>query len=83
MPAYRAIFDSDEYRKLTPQSDYAEAAERLVFDPLAWYSGSGSNLEYNAGAALKPVLVGTQPPEQGLRTFREYLDRMRKTPRPV
>ena len=53
VPAYREIFDSDEYRKLTPQSDYADAAERLVFDPLAWYSGSGSNLEYNAGAGAE------------------------------
>ncbi len=83
VPAYRQIFESEAYRKLTPQSDYAAAAERLVFDPLAWYSGSGSNLEYNAGAAFKPVAVGTQSPEQGLRTFRAYLDRMRKTPRPV
>ena len=40
-------------------------------------------LLYNAGAAFKPVAVGTQSPEQGLRTFRAYLDRMRKTPRPV
>jgi multiple sugar transport system substrate-binding protein len=83
VPAYRAIYDSADYRKLTPQSDYAAAAERLVFDPLAWYSGSGSNLEYNAGAALKTVLVGTQRPEQGLRTFRDYLERMRQTRRPV
>ena len=55
VPAYREMFESDEYRKLSPQSDYAEAAERVVFDPLAWYSGSGSNLETNAGSAFKPV----------------------------
>jgi hypothetical protein len=48
------VFESAEYRKLSPQSDYAEAAERVVFDPLAWYSGSGSNLETNAGSAFKP-----------------------------
>ena len=28
VPAYRPIFDSDEYRKLSPQSDYASAAEQ-------------------------------------------------------
>jgi multiple sugar transport system substrate-binding protein len=54
-----------------------------VFDPLAWYSGSGSSLEANAGSAFKPVITGSQRPEQGLRTFRDYLDRLRKTPRPV
>ena len=55
-----------------------------MFDPLAWYSGSGSNLEANAGAAFKPgASPASQRPEQGLRTFRDYLDRMSKTPRPV
>ena len=79
VPAYRAIFESDDYRKLSPQSDYASAVDDLVFDPLAWYSGSGSNLEANAGSAFSPVVTGSQKPEQGLRTFRDYLDRMSKT----
>jgi multiple sugar transport system substrate-binding protein len=83
VPAFREVFESEEYRKLSPQSDYAAAVERLVFDPLAWYSGSGSNLETNAGAAFKPVAVGSQPPEQGLRTFRDYLERMSTTRKPV
>jgi multiple sugar transport system substrate-binding protein len=83
VPAYRDVFESQKYRNLSPQSDYADAVERLVFDPLAWYSGSGSNLEYNAGAAFKPVAVGVQRPEEGLRTFRDYLERVSKTPRPV
>jgi multiple sugar transport system substrate-binding protein len=83
VPAYREVFESEEYRELSPQSDYAEAAERVVFDPLAWYSGSGSNLETNAGSAFKPVITGAQRPEQGLATFRDYLDRVSKTERPV
>ena len=66
-----------------PQSDYAEAAERVVFDPLAWYSGSGSNLETNAGSAFKPVITGAQKPEQGLATFRDYLARVSKKEPPV
>ena len=83
VPAYREVFESAEYRKLSPQSDYAEAAERVVFDPLAWYSGSGSNLETNAGSAFKPVITGAQKPEQGLATFRDYLARVSKKEPPV
>ena len=83
VPAYRKTFESEEYRKLSPQSDYAEAAERVVFDPLAWYSGSGSNLETNAGSAFKPVIVGAQKPEHGLATFRDYLERVSKKAPPV
>jgi len=60
-----------------------EAAERVVFDPLAWYSGSGSNLETNAGSAFKPVITGAQKPEQGLATFRDYLGRVSKKAPPV
>lgn len=83
VPALREVYESEEYRKLSPQSDYAAAVENLVFAPLAWYSGSGSNLETNAGAAFKPVVVGSQSPEQGLRVFRDYLDRVSTTPKPV
>jgi multiple sugar transport system substrate-binding protein len=83
VPAYRETFESEDYRKLSPQSDYAEAAERVVFDPLAWYSGSGSNLETNAGSAFKPVIVGAQKPQQGLATFRDYLERVSKKEPPV
>jgi multiple sugar transport system substrate-binding protein len=83
VPAYREVFESDAYRKLSPQSDYAAAVDRLVFDPLAWYSGSGSNLETNAGSAFEPVVSGGRRPEQGVRTFRAYLERVSKTPRPV
>jgi multiple sugar transport system substrate-binding protein len=83
VPAYREVFESEEYRKLSPQSDYAGAVDRLVFDPLAWYSGSGSNLEYNAGTSFEPVVSGIRRPEEGLRVFRDYLERVSKTRRPV
>jgi multiple sugar transport system substrate-binding protein len=83
VPAYREIFESDAYRKLSPQSNYADAANNLAFDPLAWYSGSGSDLENNAGTAFQPVAIGAQPPETGLATFRDYLELLSSTPRPV
>ena len=83
VPAYREVFESAEYRKLSPQSNYAEAANNLAFDPLAWYSGSGSDLENAAGSAFQPVVIGTLTPKQGLADFRTYLDRLSKTPKPV
>jgi multiple sugar transport system substrate-binding protein len=83
IPAYREVFESAAYRKLSPQSNYAAAAEHLAFDPLAWYSGSGSDLEVTAGTAFKPVVTGTGSPKQGLADFRTYLDRLSTTPKPV
>ncbi|MBK0296291.1 hypothetical protein IAE22_29525, partial [Bacillus sp. S34] len=45
VPAYMPTFDSTAYKKLTPQSNYAAAAETAVFDDAAWYGGSGSTFE--------------------------------------
>jgi multiple sugar transport system substrate-binding protein len=83
IPAYRKVFESDAYRKLSPQSNYAAAADNLAFDPLAWYSGSGSDLEAAAGTAFKPVVTGTGSAKQGLADFRTYLDRLSTIPKPV
>jgi multiple sugar transport system substrate-binding protein len=83
VPAYRKVFESDAYRKLSPQSNYATAADHLAFDPLAWYSGSGSDLEAAAGTAFKSVVTGTGSAKQGLADFRTYLDRLSTTPKPV
>jgi multiple sugar transport system substrate-binding protein len=83
IPAYRKVYESDAYRKLSPQSNYASAAENLAFDPLAWYSGSGSDLETTAGTAFEPVVTGAGQPQQALEQFRTYLDRLSKTPKPV
>ena len=43
------------YKKLTPQSNYAAAADAAVYDPTAWYSGSGSDFEIIIGAAIGAV----------------------------
>jgi multiple sugar transport system substrate-binding protein len=83
VPALRKIFESAAYRKLSPQSDYASAADNVVFDPLAWYSGSGSDLENQAGSAFQPVVTGAKSPEAGLSAFTGYLKRLADTPRPV
>ena len=54
-----------------------------MFDPLAWYSGSGSNMEAEAGQAFKTVLIGTSTPEQGLAAFKQAMDRLVDIPQPV
>ena len=83
VPAYSEVFESAEYRKLSPQSNYAEAANHLAFDPLAWYSGSGSDLENAAGSAFQPVVIGSLTPEAGPGGLPHYLDRLSTTPKPV
>ncbi len=62
IPAWLPVGDSAAYRKLKPQSNYASVADHVVYDPPAWYSGSGSNLENYAGGAIAGVMTGATTP---------------------
>ena len=55
VPSYLPVRDSDEYQELSPQSAYAEAADAAVYDPPAWYSGSGSDFETVMGESIAGV----------------------------
>jgi multiple sugar transport system substrate-binding protein len=83
VPAWLPVFDSAEYKKLKPQSNYAAAAPAAVYDPPAWYSGSGSNFEIVTGSAIATVRAGQKAPEAALGDMRSGLDTYAKTPSPV
>ena len=83
VPAYKPTFESDAYHKLVPQSHYASVADSVVYDPPAWYSGSGSDLELQAGSAFQPVATGAKSPRQGLAAFHAHLDRLSAVASPV
>jgi multiple sugar transport system substrate-binding protein len=84
VPAYKPVLNSPAFAKLKPQSHYAAtAADRVVVDPQAWFSGSGSNLEAEAGTAFQPVVTGAATPQQGLASFRSALETLVKVPPPV
>ena len=66
VPAWLPFADSAEYKKLTPQSNYAAAADAAVYDPPGWYSGSGSNFEIIMGASIGAVDAGQLTPAAAL-----------------
>lgn len=83
IPTFQAVVESLEYAQLEPQSSYAEAAEIAVFDPPAWFTGSGSDFQADMSSVLQTALTaGTDPAEvvTGLRAaMQDYLE----TPQPV
>lgn len=83
VPAYLPTLESEEYAALTPQSDYASAAEFAVYDEPAWYSGSGSTFESTVGAQIGLVQQQLASPEQAMATIREQLDVYLSTPSPL
>lgn len=83
IPSWLPIQRSEEYRRLQPQANYAGVAEEVIYDPPAWFSGSGSTLEVEAGGAFQAVLAGRRSPAQAVARFRAALDRMHAQPSPV
>jgi len=83
VPAWLPFRDSAEYKALTPQSNYAAAAEGAVYDPPGWYSGSGSNFEIVTGSALATVLGNQQTPAAALNQMRDQLTHLSTTASPI
>ena len=83
VPAYQPIIRSPDYLALEPQSRYRQAAENAQLDPVAWFSGSASDMETKAAAAFGAVQAGTISPEQGLAQFKNDIHKLLDTPPPV
>jgi multiple sugar transport system substrate-binding protein len=83
IPAYQPVVKSTAYQQMKPQANYAAQAQQIVYDPLAWFSGSGSQMETQGGAAFQAVMSGQLTPKQGLDEYRSYMQKMLNTPSPV
>jgi len=83
VPTWLPFRDSAEYRAMTPQSNYAAAADGAVYDPDGWYSGSGSNFEIVTGSAIATVLGGQKSPADALAQMRGQLETLSKTASPI
>jgi multiple sugar transport system substrate-binding protein len=83
IPAFLPTRNSDQYKNLRPQADYAAAADLVQYDPPAWYSGSGSNFENIIGAQIGLVQQGLTSPEAALESARSQLQTLADTPSPL
>jgi multiple sugar transport system substrate-binding protein len=83
VPAWLPVARSDAYAKLTPQSNYASAADAAVYDQPGWYSGSGSNFEIVMGSAIGGVEAGQLTPDAALTQIRSQLTALANTPSPI
>lgn len=83
VPAYLPVVKSEEYLSLEPQSRYRDAAENAQLDPIAWFSGSASDMENQAGVIFGAVHAGTSTPEEALKKFKTTVQKMIDTPSPV
>ncbi len=83
IPAYQPVAVSDAYKKLSPQSHYADVAQYVIPDPPAWFSGAGSQFETVADGDFQTVLAGQLKPHQALQQFKVSVQKFLDTPPPV
>ncbi|MDI5969172.1 extracellular solute-binding protein [Streptomyces sp. SL13] len=83
IPAWLPTRDSRRYRDLRPQADYADAVAGAAYDPPAWYSGAGSDLETVAGGAVGLLLGGRLTPAGFVRSLRAGLRELASRPSPL
>jgi multiple sugar transport system substrate-binding protein len=83
IPAWLPTRDSGRYRRLEPQADYANAVQGAAYDPPAWYSGAGSDLETVAGGAIGLLLGGSATPAATVARLRSGLAALASRPSPL
>lgn len=83
IPAYQPVVASPEYLNLKPQAEYRSVAPDVLFDPDAWFSGSGAQLQNEAGAAFSGVYAGRMTPKAALDQFKAATRKLLDTPSPV
>ncbi|GAA4432052.1 extracellular solute-binding protein [Georgenia halophila] len=61
IPAYTPVTQTSEYQQLEPQRDYVQASETAALDPQAWFTGSGSEFQREAGFPVQNAILGGDP----------------------
>ncbi|MEU4193269.1 extracellular solute-binding protein [Kribbella sp. NPDC026611] len=83
IPAYQPVVKSPEYLELKPQAEYRSVAPNVLYDPDAWFSGSGAQLENESGAAFSGIATGQVTPKAALAQFKAAVQKLLDTPSPV
>lgn len=83
IPAYLPITEDPEYDQLQPQANYAEAADYLVYDPPAWFTGSGSNFQIDFGQIAGPAITSGTGFDEAAEAFQNYVDDILAQPNPA
>lgn len=83
IPAYQPVVEEPAYQELTPQRDYAPAAEIAVFDPDAWFTGGGSDFQNRMADAMTDTLAGKAPGRTAVTRMLSEMDRFLALPNPA
>lgn len=83
IPAWLPVQRSKAFLEQKPQSNYIQAAFNAVYDPVAWYTGAGSDFQIAMGSVIANVLSGGTDPKGGVRDMTSRLKTFSTTRPPV
>lgn len=83
IPAFRGVLESAEYQAKQPQASYAAAMENPVFEPEAWFTGSGSTFQGQLGVPLQNAYLNSVDAGTTARDMEEILNSMLQTDPPA
>lgn len=76
-PANLEVTESSEYKELLPQAHYANALDEAVFEPSAWFTGSGSDFQSRVAEVMQACwLSGSLTPEEAVDGLVDRLNTM-------
>lgn len=76
-PANLEVTQSPEYQALIPQAHYANALDEAVFEPAAWFTGSGSDFQARVAEVMQACWVsGSLTPEEAVDGLVDRLNTM-------
>nr|WP_245349387.1 extracellular solute-binding protein [Brachybacterium fresconis] len=83
IPAYLPVVEDPSYADLVPQSHYADAVDHLVYDPQAWFTGSGSDFHTYFGNDMQNVWARRTKPLDGWNAFVARINDLLQKPSPM
>jgi multiple sugar transport system substrate-binding protein len=83
VPAWLPTQRSKAFLDQSPQRNYVQAAFSAVYDPVAWYTGAGSDFQSTIGATIIEVLAGRTSPKSAVAAMRADLKRYTTARPPV
>ncbi|WP_327296114.1 extracellular solute-binding protein [Streptomyces sp. NBC_01197] len=83
VPAWLPSQRSKAFLGQSPQRNYVQAAFNARYDPVAWYTGAGSDFQNTVGATVIEVLAGRLGPKKAVGAMRADLKRYTTARPPV
>jgi multiple sugar transport system substrate-binding protein len=83
VPAWLPTQRSRAFLDQSPQRNYVQAAFNAQYDPVAWYTGAGSDFQNTVGGTIIDVLAGRTSPKSAVAGMRADLKRYTTARPPV